>query len=271
MESIYKIETMKVTLRIAESEHSKAGQSAAAVAILWGIYAEVDADQEHLCLLTLDNKNQVRGYKVLFSGGMTSSLVDLKLLFRTALLFGAVRIIVAHNHPSGDPEPSPEDHQITEEISRAARFLNIGFNDHIILGEHRHFSFADQELLKGAAWDKSRTCYHRFSEEILEEIKQVLPLADQTTQRRVRRLLQDRGASAADWKRLKLSKSEEMRIKKEHLLAEFIGRLREAEDVQALGALWGRLSHLPRRRLFWVSPLFPSPAVAGGAMGGRST
>lgn len=237
METIYKIETMKVALRIADPGHSKTNSSAAAVAILRGIYAELDADQEHFCLLAMDNKTHVRGYKILFSGGTTYSVIDLKLLFRTALLLGATRILVAHNHPSGDPEPGPDDHRVTEEIARAAWFMQIGFNDHIILGEKRYFSFSDRRLLEGTAWDKSRTCYHRFNEEILADIKQILHLADPVTQRRVRRLLRDRGASAADWKRLKLSKSEEMRIKKEYLLAKFIGKLREAEDVQALGAL----------------------------------
>lgn len=237
METIYKIETMKVNLQIAETRNSKTNSSASAIAILQGLYKEFDADQEHFCLLALDNKTHVRGYKMLFSGSMTSSLIDLKLLFRAALLFGAVRIIVAHNHPAGDPEPSPEDHRITEEIARAAWFMHIGFNDHIILGGKRYFSFSDRGLLKGDGWDKSQTCYHRFSEEILADIKQLLPLADPVTQRRVRRLLRDRGASAADWKRLKLSKNEEIRIKKEHLLAEFVRRLREAEDVEALRAL----------------------------------
>lgn len=237
MESIYKIQTMKVALRIAEPGNSKTNSPPATVTILRGIYEELDADQEHLCLLALDNKNHVRGYKVLFSGGMANSLIDLKILFRTALLLGATRIVVAHNHPSGDPEPSPEDHRITEEIARAAWFMHIGFNDHIILGGNRYFSFSDQGLLKSDAWDKIRTCYHRFNEEILTDIRQLLPLADPVTQRRVRRLLRDRGASAADWKRLKLSKSEELRIKKEAFLAEFIETLRQAEDSDALEAL----------------------------------
>ena len=237
METIYKIETIKVALRVAELQHSKTGSSKAAAAILWGVYAQLDADQEHFCLLALDNKSNVRAYKILFSGSTTKSFIDLKILFRTALLLGTVRIVVAHNHPRGNPAPSPDDHQVTEMIARAAWFLNIGFNDHIILGDGRYFSFWDQGLLKSGTWDESQTCYHRFSEEILAEIKRLFPLADPVTERRVRRLLRDRGAGPADWKRLKLSKSEEMRIKKEYLLAKFIEELREMEDVEGLEAL----------------------------------
>src|SRR3989338_1380515 len=185
MDGVYKIETMKVALRIAEPGHSKTSSSMAAVAILQGIYKELDADQEHFCLLALDNKNHVRGYKVLFSGGMNSSLIDVKVVFRTALLFGATRIIVAHNHPSGDPKPSSDDHTITEEIARAGWFMHTPLVDHIVLGGNDYFSFSDQELFESAVLDKVRTCYHRFSEEILEEIKSLLPLADPVTRRRI--------------------------------------------------------------------------------------
>ena len=237
MVSIYEIETIKVALQIAEPRNSKTNSLAQAVAILRGIYADLDADQEHFCLLALDNKNHVRGYKVLFSGGMNSSLIDVKVVFRTALLFGATRIIVAHNHPSGDPKPSSDDHTITEEIARAGWFMHIPLNDHIILGGNDYFSFSDQGFLGSAVLDRVRTCYHRFNEEILEEIKSLLPLADPATRRRIRRLLRERAATAADWKRLKLAKSEEMRIKKEALLAKFIGRLREMEDSEVLEAL----------------------------------
>lgn len=237
METIYEIQTLKVSLQVAESRKSKTNSSAAAVAILRGIYKNLDADQEHFCLLALDNKCHVRGYKVIFSGGMVGSLVDLKVLFRTALFLGAVHIIVAHNHPTGDPEPSPQDHQVTEQIARAAQFLNMSFKDHIILGGRKWFSFFDRGLLKADVWDKGRICYHRFGEQILEEIRQLLPLTDPVTERRIRRLLRDRGASATDWKRLKLSKSEELRIKKEALLTEIAASLREAEDLEAFNAL----------------------------------
>jgi hypothetical protein len=239
MDRIYELETFTTRLKI--SEPMMGGRSvypSLVAAILKRIYKDLDADQEHFCLLSLDIKNHVRAYKVLFSGGMTSSNFDIQIVFRTALLFGASGIIIAHNHPAGDPEPSAADRQLTERIAQVGGFLNIALRDHIILGGKHHFSFSEQGLLKDpTGWDKIRTCYHRFSEEILEEIKGLLPLADPVTRRRVRRLLRDRGASAMDWKRLKLSKSEELRIRKEHFLAQFIDMLRNTETVDTLEVL----------------------------------
>lgn len=243
MDQIYEIQTFIARLKISEPSDGRRVDPFRAAAILKGIYNGLDADQEHFCVLALDNKNHVRAYKVLFSGSMTNSIVDPKIVFRTALLLGVTGIIIAHNHPAGDPEPSPEDHQITEQIAQGAALLNITFKDHIILGRNQYFSFSERGFLKDATWDKFRTCYHRFSEEILAEIKELLPLADQVTQRRVRRLLRDRGASAEDWKRLKLSKSEEMRIRKEYLLAKFIGILRQTEELNLMGTLEDQLKN----------------------------
>jgi DNA repair protein RadC len=139
----YTIKTVKVTLAAAEPPPRKAGSPLDAAAILRPIFAGLDPDQEHLVILTLDNKRRVTGYKVCHSGGMTSSVVDPRIVFRSALLLGATAIIVAHNHPAGDPAPSAEDRQITDALKQAGTILEIPVLDHIILGDgQRFFSFA---------------------------------------------------------------------------------------------------------------------------------
>lgn len=114
--------------------------------ILRAIFADLDADQEHFVLLTVNIRNRVEGYKILSSGGMGSAPVDLKILFRSALALGGEGLFVAHNHPSGDPLPSADDIALTVAIAKAADLLQYRLLDHIILGASgSHYSFAEHE------------------------------------------------------------------------------------------------------------------------------
>jgi len=143
----YTISTFKVRLKVEDTgppaEH--VGTSIEAARILRAIFDGLDADQEHFVLLTVNMKNRVEGYKVLASGGVGSAPVDLKILFRSALALGGAALFVAHNHPSGDPEPSQEDVDLTVAVSKAAALLQYRLLDHIILGSGRHYSFAEEE------------------------------------------------------------------------------------------------------------------------------
>ncbi|GJL60313.1 MAG: hypothetical protein NPIRA03_31700 [Nitrospirales bacterium] len=68
-------------------------------------------------------------------------------VYKAALLANAAAIIGVHNHPSGNPNPSPEDHALNKRLSEAGTVLGIRLLDHVIIGEHRHYSFADQGQL----------------------------------------------------------------------------------------------------------------------------
>ena len=81
------------------------------------------------------------------SGILNSSLVHPREVFRLAIAFGAAGIIVAHNHPSGDPTPSADDRAITRQLVDAGRLLDIPVYDHLILGAARYLSFAEAGLL----------------------------------------------------------------------------------------------------------------------------
>ena len=100
--------------------------------ILRAIYATLDDDQEYILLLVLNGELNVTGYKMVASGGQDRVFIDRKILFRNALLLGASSIILAHNHPSGRLDPSPEDVLITGELIEAGRMLDIDVLDHII-------------------------------------------------------------------------------------------------------------------------------------------
>ncbi len=141
---IYQIKTIKVRLKICESKNEQVFTPTDAQKIVQGIFETLDADQEHFILLSLDAKNVVKGYKVITSGGQANANPDLKILFRNALLLGANCIIVAHNHPSGDPEPSEEDIYFTKKVKEASEVLQITFLDHIIIGKNKHWAWSER-------------------------------------------------------------------------------------------------------------------------------
>ena len=81
---------------------------------------------------------------MLFSGGQSHSSIDLKVLFRNALLMGAAAIVLAHNHPTQDPQPSPEDNKITGTIQNAGELIGIRVIDHIIITEDTFYSYSSE-------------------------------------------------------------------------------------------------------------------------------
>ncbi|HSA94555.1 MAG TPA: DNA repair protein RadC [Acidobacteriota bacterium] len=107
-----------------------------------------DLKREQFKVIFLDPKNQIIEERTLFEGTVDSSAVYPREVIRDALRFEASALIFAHNHPSGDPEPSLCDKEITRELVLAARVLQIKVLDHIIIGNNRYFSFADQGLIE---------------------------------------------------------------------------------------------------------------------------
>jgi DNA repair protein RadC len=93
--------------------------------------------QEHFCVIFLDAKNQVMRYSDIHKGTLTMSPVGPREVFREAIREGASSIIVAHNHPSGDPEPSPEDIDVTSKLVEVGKLLDIPLLDHVIIGSGR--------------------------------------------------------------------------------------------------------------------------------------
>lgn len=102
---------------------------------------------EEFWIVYLNNSNKVIQKNQLSKGGITGTLVDVRLALKTALEVGATGIILVHNHPSGTLKPSQADKQLTEKLSIAAKSLDIKVLDHLIITEKAYFSFADESLL----------------------------------------------------------------------------------------------------------------------------
>lgn len=103
--------------------------------------------EEVFILITLNTKNIVTGYFEVHRGTINTSLVHPREVFKRALLNNASNIIVAHNHPSGDPNPSKEDIQITERLKEAGNLLGINLLDHIIVGDDKYISLKEKGVL----------------------------------------------------------------------------------------------------------------------------
>ena len=87
------------------------------------------------------------GFHVVSVGSLTASLVHPREVFKVAILANAAAIICCHAHPSGDPTPSAEDTAITQRLREAGELLGIGLLDHVVFGDDRYVSFADEGLL----------------------------------------------------------------------------------------------------------------------------
>ena len=106
-----------------------------------------DLCHEECHLLLLDIKNQYMGHHLLSRGGITESTVDIRLLLRHALVAGAPNVILAHNHPSGNPQPSRQDDELTKRLNQACHAVQLRLLDHIIIGDNTYYSYADEGKL----------------------------------------------------------------------------------------------------------------------------
>ena len=104
-------------------------------------------EQENLLLLLLDNKSNLLGEKLLFTGTVNASIVSPREIYLEALRFHAVGIILLHNHPSGDPTPSEADRRITRKVRDAGELLDVPLLDHIVIGDKKYVSFHEKGYL----------------------------------------------------------------------------------------------------------------------------
>jgi DNA repair protein RadC len=103
-------------------------------------------EQEQLWIVLLDTRNQVMKIAEIYKGSLNTSVVRIGEVFRPAIEMAAAAIIVAHNHPSGIAEPSPEDVSVTKEIRKAGQLLSIEVLDHIVLGNGLYVSMKERGL-----------------------------------------------------------------------------------------------------------------------------
>lgn len=120
---------------------SEPGEAARLVCPLFG-----GTDREMLVVLSLDAKNKPVAAEVVAVGGLCQCTVDIRNLFKHAILANAAGIFLFHSHPSGETEPSRDDRAVTAQVSQAGEILGIPLLDHIILGDGQYFSFQEEKV-----------------------------------------------------------------------------------------------------------------------------
>lgn len=106
-----------------------------------------DETKEYFFAFHLDGKNRITCLEIVSVGSLNQSIVHPREVFKTALLSSAACIILAHNHPTGDPTPSREDREITRRLCEAGELLGVKVLDHVIIGGGCYLSFANEGLM----------------------------------------------------------------------------------------------------------------------------
>jgi DNA repair protein RadC len=131
---IYGVKLVRTgTIAIGEQQRPRMNGPAEVAALLWRYFQ--DTDREHFAALLLDTKNQLIGITTVSVGDLSSALVHPREVFKPAILSNAASVILAHNHPSGDPQPSPEDIATTRRLQEAGQILGIEVLDHVVIGD----------------------------------------------------------------------------------------------------------------------------------------
>lgn len=147
---VFRVQAARELLRRYASEQIEAKPFARSSGEVFEALAGLYSGQktETMRVLYLDSKNQVITNVEQFRGTVDSAAVYPREIIKTALQLNAAAVIVCHNHPSGDPDPSQCDREITRELVFSCRVMGMKLLDHLVVGEERYFSFADHGLIK---------------------------------------------------------------------------------------------------------------------------
>lgn len=141
---------MELGRRIAR--HSSFGDGAVVLTEPADVYALLAPElryenQEKFYVLLLNNRNRLLRYVEVSSGTLTETTVHQRNIFRPAIVYNAAKIMLVHNHPSGDPSPSRQDRNMTRVLQEAGEIMGIPVIDHVIIGGSDYFSFSDNGML----------------------------------------------------------------------------------------------------------------------------
>ncbi len=106
-----------------------------------------DNNSEVFAVLFLNQANKIKNFQIISKGGITGTVADPRIILKQALDEGATSLVLSHNHPSGNLNPSRADQELTQKIKQAASYFDIKILDHIIVSDEGHYSFADEGLL----------------------------------------------------------------------------------------------------------------------------
>ncbi|MCW4470357.1 JAB domain-containing protein [Flavobacterium sp. MFBS3-15] len=143
------VSEIQVSYSTTLSEKIKVTSSREALDVLLSSWNQNTIElQEEFKILMLNRANEVLGIYPLSKGGVSGTVVDIKLLFAVALKCNASGLILCHNHPSGNTQPSSQDKDITCKILKVAALMELSIIDHMIITRHGHYSFAENGLLR---------------------------------------------------------------------------------------------------------------------------
>ncbi|OJG91415.1 DNA repair protein RadC [Enterococcus silesiacus] len=133
--------------RIQQSTQLKLGRVSSSYQIAQSLIYELqDFQQEHLVCLYLNTKNEVIKQETVFKGSLNQSVAHPREIFRSAVKYSAARLILAHNHPSGNPTPSESDIHFTQRMQECGKMMGIEVLDHIIIGEQVYISMREENF-----------------------------------------------------------------------------------------------------------------------------
>jgi DNA repair protein RadC len=139
--------TIGYSSNVAPSERPSIQRSSDAEDILRPFFQPFIEHHEAFYILLLNRANKVLGVSKISEGGLSGTVVDIRIIFQAAILSQAQSVIMAHNHPSGTNRPSEQDKNLTKKIKKAGEYMDINILDHLILTTESFYSFADEGLL----------------------------------------------------------------------------------------------------------------------------
>ena len=147
MEGVYKVCDVKLTYntKVKSSERAVVKDSNSAYSLLIGhVYdPETIQHREYMKLILLNRAHKVLGIAHISEGGLDSTSADIRIIMQAAILGNASAIILAHNHPSGNIQPSMQDDQVTKRVKEIAKLIGINLLDHLIITDETYYSYSE--------------------------------------------------------------------------------------------------------------------------------
>lgn len=141
------IASLEVARRINQDEEKKAKIKSSNDVFKNLKYDYFNLNQEHVIILSLSTSNKIISKDVIFKGSLNQSIIHPREIFKTAISNGACSIVISHNHPSGNIQPSKEDVEITKNLVSIGKTMGIPVLDHVIIAKNNYFSFKDNFLI----------------------------------------------------------------------------------------------------------------------------
>lgn len=135
---------------------------------------KIDRNKEHFWTIGLDIKNRILYIELISVGGTNATIAEPMQVFRVGVLKGAVKMILVHNHPSGEITPSPQDKEITDRLLQVGRIIQIEVVDHLIISEKTYLSFLDTGLLEEISKSTKYVPTYQLEARIKKQVEKVI-------------------------------------------------------------------------------------------------